>query len=341
VSPRTARHASLVMLATLVSLVVLAALGACRGGHSAGTIHVEKQDLLLVTRTPRIVKADLSNPSGPRRIGDDIVVAESGKGQISSVSVRDGSTRVLVSGFAKDSYAGYELSVQGLTVDPVSGLWIVCEAEGGGHVRIFDPKTFPTTAASGREIPLRSDPDDNPYAVAITLDRRIVVAGGTKRAYMSRFDILVQPALEPFIEVASGLAGLRVDDRSGDIFAAVVGSRPGDGSVVRWSPAVGPSSMATVAAGFTNLVDVAVGPNGALLAAEFGDFASESGGGKVWIVMADGSGRKALLLRGLDRPSGIDVAADGSVAISDFGRARNGGSGRLIDLAIAQPKQTR
>ncbi len=99
--------------------------------------------------------------------------------------------------------------------------------------------------------------------------------------------------------------------------------------------------MATIAGGFTNLVDVAPGPNGTLLAVEFGDFSKETGDGKVWIVASDGSGRKAPLLTHLDRPSGIDVTADGSVALTDFGPRRNGHAGRLIDLAIAAPTQAR
>lgn len=281
---------------------------------------------------PKILAQDLDNPMSPRLFRDRLVFSQSGKGQISMVSLQGGQVTPLITRFGMDAFGGYNISVQGILIDPRTSRWIVCAAEGPGRVFIFDPATFPTEAKSGREVPILGATDDNPFAAVLSADDRfLIISSGTSKAYRAIIKNGDPSPLEPFLEVETGIIGLTVDPVSGDVFGAVFGSSNGEGSVIRWPPAGDAESVKTVASGFNNLVDVAFTPEGRLLALEFGEF-GEAGEGAISIVATDGSGKITPLIKGIDNPSGIFVSPNHNLFITEFGVPINGQNGTIISV---------
>jgi hypothetical protein len=161
-----------------------------------------------------------------------------------------------------------------------------------------------------------------------------VVSGGTKTAYQGKFDTVGNPGpLKPVVEVETGLIGLTVDPKSGDIFGAVFGAGPGTGEIVRWDPTEQPAVLRKVATGFTNPVDVTFTPGGVLLALEFGEFGSK-GTGRVSIVAADGSGTVTPFITGLNNPTGFFISANNTLYLTEFGESANASQGTLISLKL-------
>lgn len=287
---------------------------------------------------PDLLAENLNNPSSPLPLGDDMVFAESGSGQVSKLTI-EGEIEPLITGFEMDEFGGYRISVLSITVDPRTDHWIISAAEGHGRISIFDPETFPTDAGQGQEIIIEGAFNDNPYATVLAGEGDILVAsGGTSKAYQSPIDDLINPAaLKPVFEIESGIIGITLDPISGDVFGAIFGSGPGDGSVVRWNPTEENISIETVASGFTNLVDVAFTLEGVLLALEFGGFDAR-GEGAVYVVATDGSGEFFPFITGLSNPSGIYVDENNTLYITEFNTPLNAQLGTLISVELIPVK---
>jgi hypothetical protein len=319
-------------LLSIPALLVLVMLGSCRRDPLA-RITVLDNPSFNVTSRPRLLAAHLNNPMSPRLAGNRLVVAESGAGRVSVVE--NEKTTPVISGFVIDQYDGYNISAEGITVDPSSGLWIITAAEGSGRVFVFNPSTFPTDARKGRVIPLEGAVDDNPFTAVLAAGGRILaVSGGTKSSYQGSFDAVNPGPLKPVIEVETGLIGLALDLKSGDVFGAVFGKGPGTGEIVRWDATKEPAVLQKVAAGLTNPVDVAFTKNRVLLSLEFGEYGSK-GTGKVSIVATDGSGSVTPFIVGLNNPSGLSVGSDNTLFITEFGETKNSSEGTLISLKLA------
>lgn len=305
-------------------------LGSCAKDPLARIAIVDNPWFKIASR-PRLLAANLNNPMSPRLAGDRLVVAESGAGNV--IAVENGKSTPVITGFVNERYENYNISAQGITIDPSSGLWIIAAAEGPGRVLLFNPSTYPAEAKSGREIRIQGAVDDNPFATVLAAGGRIlVVSGGTKAAYQGDFDAVGNPGpLKPVVEVESGLIGLTLDPKSGDVFGAVFGRGPGTGEIVRWDATKKPAVLRKVASGFTNPVDVTFTADGLLLSLEFGEFGSK-GSGRVAIVATDGSGSVTPLITGLNNPSGFFMNSDNTLFITEFGV--NSLEGTLISLKL-------
>ena len=296
-------------------------------------IRIANDGPIQAAASPQLVASELDNPMCPRVTPLGLVVVESGTGTVAAV--QDGKLKPLITGFAKDQFAGYDISAQGLTVDPQSNLWIVAAAEGPGRILLFDPKTFPTTADRGRNVPLKGAVDDNPYATVVTeRDRIIVASGGTKSAYQGRFDTMGELLpLDPAFTVDTGIIGITLDPRSGDVFGAIFGN--GNGSVVRWRAGLEPVKPAVVASGLRNPVDVAFTRDGTLLVLEIGQL-GKAEDGRVSVVLTDGSGKTIPFITGLDNPTGLSVGPDDTLYFTELGRRPNATAGTLISVRLAR-----
>lgn len=312
--------------------VVLGSILACK---PTGRIGVLSNPFLSAASKPKIMARDLDNPMSPRLFGDKLVFSQSGRGEVSAMPLEGGQVTSLITGFGLDTFGGYNISAQGITIDPRTGRWIVCAAERPGKVLMFDPATFPTDVVYDREIPVLGATDDNPFAaVLIDHSRILIVSSGTSKAYRAFIDDGHPPLLEPILEVETGIIGLAVDPVSGNVFGAIFGSSHGDGSIVRWDPASDTKSVRTVASGFSNLIDVAFTPEGKLLALEFGEF-GVAGKGAISIIATDGSGKITPFIKGLNNPSGIFVGSDQKLFITEFGVPANGQNGAIISIDLA------
>lgn len=315
--------------------LLIAVFGSCRHSREPEVrVKVVDNPWFKVASPPRLIAGHLSNPMSPRMRGSDLVVAESGSGTVSLIE--NGKATPLIKGFAQEKFENYKISVEGITIDPKSGWWIIASAEGPGRIQLFDPSTFPTDAQSGRDIMMEGAVDDNPYSTVLADGGRIlVVSGGTNKAYQGKFDQVRNPnPVKPVAEVETGLIGLAIEPKSGDVFAAVFGRGPGTGEVVRWDATAQPVVLRKVASGFTNPVDVAFTPDGVLLALEFGEFGSKEAG-RVFIVAIDGSGSITPFITGLNNPTGL-FFNNNIVYITEFGETANSSEGTLISLGVAR-----
>ncbi len=304
----------------------------CAKEDPLARVRVLDNPLLKVSSRPKLLAERLHNPMSPRLLGGRLVVAESGAGNLSAVE--GGKLKPLISGFVKDNFAGYDISAQGVTVDPETGWWIVAAAEGPGRILLFEPSSFPAEAKRGRDVPLEGATEDNPFGTVLAAGGRILVAsGGTRSAYQGEFTRVGNPnPLKPAFEVSTGLIGIALDPKSGDVFGAVFGNAPGTGTVVRWDATKQPVTLRTVAKGLTNPVDVAFTPDGMLLTLEFGGFGAK-GEGRISVVAADGA--VSPLVTGLNNPSGFFVAPDNTLYVTEYGPTMNAPEGTLLSMGLA------
>ena len=318
-----------------ILLTGLAALSACRPApDELKRIEILPNPILQAASRPTFLARNLNNPMSPRLIDGYVVFAQSGQGEVCRVSRTGGPVESLITGFAFDYFAGYKISAQCIAVDPATKQWIVCAAEGGGRGLAFTASRFPIDAASGREIALEGAVDDNPFDVVLPPGGRIIMSGGTAKAYGGVFRPDERMVLKPLFKVQTGITGLALDPKSGDVFGAVFGSGR-DGSVIRFRPNLDQPSIKTVATGFANLVDVAFTSDGILLALEFGDLKNKQGqmDGTISIVSTNGDGKITPFVRGLSHPSGLSIA-NRDLFITEFGDVLNGQRGNLISIRL-------
>jgi len=324
----------------LILFSALIALPTCkREPDQLKRIEILPNSLLAANSRPTLLATNLDNPESPFLYQDNVVFSQSGKGEISMVSQKGGPIKPLITGFAFDNFNNYKISVQGIVIDPVTKQWIVCAAEDAGYLLAFTPTSFPTTVATGRKIVLEGADADNPYDVVLPGGRIIIASGGTAKAYGGPYPINESGILKPLFTVSTGITGLAIDPKSGDVFGAVFGTTKPDGSVIRFQPTLEQPSIKTVASGFTNLVDVAFTPDGQLLALEFGSFPEEGkpiqSNGTVSIVSTDGTGKVTPLVRGLANPTGLFVS-DRALFITEFGASLNNQRGNLISIPLTK-----
>jgi hypothetical protein len=319
-------------LASILVLALSLAFISCkRSADPLAHIKVIDNPWLKVSAGPNLLAEHLNNPMAPRFVGGKLIFAESGTGNVSEVE--NGRAKPLITGFVKEQYDGFEISAEGITIDPASGLWIIALAQGPGRVQIFDPATFPTEATKGRDVRIEGATDDNPFATVLAAGGRIlVVSGGTKTAYQGKFEPAGDSnSVRPVFQVKTGLIGLAVDPKSGDVFGAVFGDAPGSGEIIRWDSTREPVSTRTVARGLTRAVALVFTNDGVLLASEFGDYGG-TGQGKVSIVATDGSGSVTPFITGLNNPSGLSLGLENTLYIAELGESINSNAGTLISL---------
>jgi hypothetical protein len=323
----------------VASLLLCMMLASCkREAGPPARIQVLDNPWLKAPARPILMAEHLNNPMSPRLVGERLVFAESGAGNVSVVE--NGKTSPLIKGFAREEYDGFQISAQGITVDEASGLWIVAAAEGPGRILLFNPSTFPTDAGRGRVITLEGAVDDNPFATVLAAGGRIlVVSGGTKTAYQGAFDPAGNSGpVKPVFQVKTGLIGVAVDPKSGDVFGAVFGNAPGSAEVVRWDATKEPVTLKTVATGLTYAIDLAFTRDGTLLVTEFGSYGGKAQG-RVSIVATDGSGSVTPFITGLNNPSGIYVSPENNLYLTEFGETANAQGGTLISLKLVPASQ--
>lgn len=322
----------------LILCGALVALLTCRRQpQELKRVEILPNQVLSVKSGPTLLATNLDNPQSPVMFEGNVVFSQSAKGEVSMVPKAGGPVKPLITGFAFDDYAPYKISVQCVVIDPATKQWFVCDAVGAGRLLAFTPSSFPTTAAAGREVKLEGAVADNPYDAVIP-GRIIIASGGTAKAYSGLLEITLPEVLRPLFEVKTGITGLAVDPRSGDVFGAVFGTMKPDGSIIRFKPGVESPALTQVASGFTNLVDVAFTPDGTLLALEFGSFIKEGEqtphNGAVYIVATDGSGKVTPFIRGLANPSGLSITPNGELLITEFGTSLNSQRGNLMSLTL-------
>lgn len=330
------QHKIKAILFPVIMFLWIIILASCNNDHRLDKVVIHENPFVTVTSKPVVLADHLDNPAAPVFIGNRLIFSESGKGTI--YEYKDNEKVALIKGFGLDSYAGYSISVLGLTPVPGKNTWIVAASQDDGHILLFDESTFPTTAAKGREIPFERTEPSNPFAVLLAHKGSILVAtGGTKSVYQSIFNLVDPAPLKPVFDVPTGMEGMAEDPKTGDVYGAIVGSGKNDGSLVRWNPASDSIQLHTLAAGFSNLVGVLMMPNGLLLVLEFGAFGVPESG-RVSVIDPNNPDKIYPLISGLDFPSGFSLSADNTLLISTFGKKQSTPDGMAITLQIAPKK---
>ena len=310
---------------------LLLPLAACGPRGPAVADHVVREDNehYAFTSEVRVLVESLENPGSPVPHEGRLIYAESGRGVVASVPIEGGPVVEHIRGFALDEFAGYTISVQGITIEPTTGSWIVAAADGPGRITAFDPARFPSETLGGTLIELVGAVDDNPWETVFVGDL-LVASGGTSKGYAGIFDPSQPMALAPVLEVETGVIGIAADAASKVVYGAVFGAGPGTGSIVAWDTGNDYASRVVVE-GLSNPVDVTVTPEGLLLIVEFGEF-DTAGTGRVLVAPIAG-GPAVLLLSGLNAPSGV-AFADGSLYVAEFGAQPGSRSGQLLVVGL-------
>ena len=324
--------------ATALSVVLLALhFFSCKRPELEERLVIHENEAIKLSH-PGKVAEELLNPASPQIVNDELVFSESGAGTVNKV--KDGKVIPLITGFVSDNYGGYNISAQGITIDPESGLWIVCAAESEGKLFIYDPKNFPMKASEGRLVQLVGATEDNPWE-AILLKKIIIASGGTKKQYSGWFDRVNPVSLFPSFSVETGLIGIAKHPVRDEIYGAVFGIPPDGGSIIKWHS---PDSVIkndiqtnyeTIASGLRNVVDVAFTKQGTLLALEFGQF-NESKSGRL-LLIDEKTGKSTPIIEGLNSPSSFFIdEKNNTIYISEFGVPANKKNGNLISLQFKE-----
>ncbi|MGH7426769.1 MAG: hypothetical protein ACREJ4_00095 [Candidatus Methylomirabilaceae bacterium] len=131
---------------------------------------LEQNEYYRFTSDVRILIDSLDNPGSPVPHEGRLVYAESGRGVVASVPIRGEPVVQHIRGFTTDQFADYIISVQGITIEPTTGSWIVAVAEGRGRIIAFDSTRFPAEVADGKLIELVGAVDDNPWETVFLTD---------------------------------------------------------------------------------------------------------------------------------------------------------------------------
>lgn len=313
--------------------ILILAIYSCQPSDLEKRLIINENESIQLSH-PKVVLDKLVNPASPLIVNGALIFSESGTGTINKIE--KGKVVPLITGFKKDNYGGYDISAQGITVEPRSGLWVVCAAEAEGKVYIYDPKNFPIDAEKGRPIELVGAIDDNPWESVIIGDI-IVASGGTAKQYQGIFDEINPFPLSPVFSVATGLIGMAKHPTRSEVFGAVFGIPPNGGSIIKWTPSISDTQdstsveIATIATGLRNIVDVAFTKQGTLFALEFGDFNAE-GSGRL-LVVNEKNGEFISILEGLNSPSSMTFDEKKQlIYISEFSVPANEKNGKLIQL---------
>lgn len=319
----------------LLAFVLLSLGAGCTDGQ-AGPIRVLENPYLHVSQGPTVMAEGLDHPAAPRRVGEDVIFAEGGKGTINRLD--DQRVIPLIEGFGVDDYFGYSVSVLGIEFVPEQNFWLVASAEGEGRVYIFDAEEMPSSARLGQALAFDDTTELNPFDVLLIPEQSTLLAsGGTSKVYLAPFDAVNPSPLRPVLEVETGIAGLALDPESGLVYAAVIGSGKGDGAVIRWDPAASLIEPETMAAGFNNLVDLMVMSDGLILALEFGSFDADHSGR---VLIVDETGEVLPFITGLDAPSGFYLDEAGTLMITTFGTPGRS-DGTLLSFTLDSPSVPR
>jgi len=101
---------------------------------------------------------------------------------------------------------------------------------------------------------------------------------------------------------------------------------PGSADVFRYDFA---NPVTTFASGFSNLVDIAAGPDNSLYLLQYRNDYWASALGSILKLGLDGSGSVETLFSGLTNPTALAVAPDGTIYVTNNG---NGVNGELLQL---------
>jgi hypothetical protein len=321
----SARNILVVLLATIFF--------SCKKSELEKRLIIHDSNIIQFSHPKKIV-GELLDPTSPILVNDELIFSESGAGNV--CKVKDGKVVPLITGFVNDNYGGYNISAQGITVEPESGLWIVCAAEGAGKIFIYDPNKFPIKASEGRQAELVGATEDNPWE-AIVSKGVIIVSGGTKTQYQGKFDGGDPAKLFPVFSVQTGLIGITKHPLRDEFYGAEFGIPPDGGSIIKWSSTnlnskdSAVKKYETISIGLHNVVDVGFTAKGTLLALEFGEFNAGKSGR---LLTIDEKTRKSTpLLEGLNSPSSFTLdEKNGKIYISEFGVPANTKNGNLISL---------
>jgi len=307
-----------------------------KGENGLKFLNIKKNNYLRLSTNPKILAKDLANPAAPFFLKNRILFSESAKGNI--LELQNGKVKSLITGFGLDSYAGYPISVMGMTTDLNQEKLIVCASEDEGHIFVYDIKELPTKKQENVEIPFERVEPANPFDVIISDEGRILTAtGGTKAAYQGPLNLKKPEPLLPIFEVSTGIAGMTQDEENGIIYSAVTGSGKNDGAIVKWNVKDQESEPEYITTGFTNLVDLHFLPGNILLALEFGQFGVPQTG-NLKIVDLRQPEIIVPFVSGLDAPTGLDMNDELQVLISTFGKEMKKPDGMLIQLDMEYAK---
>ena len=294
---RSRKAALLAAVGTAVVVLPATPAGAGGGGHGHG--HGHGQPVTTVA----------TGLDGPRQLNDyrgsRLVVAESGSGEVSSVSMRTGEVVTLLSGLVSPQGVDYDRGRLYVATGeaggppeegappapPVPGATSLVVAEPGGPVL----QTIDLLAHELAENPdgqLQFGPDgapvdalSNPYAV-LSVGRRVLVADAGANAVLS------------------------VDRRSGEVSTffvpPVVTDVPGCETAMNNPGTVGCDPVPT---------GIAQGPRGRVYVSTLG--AEVPGAGRVYVLSP--KGEVVDVIEGLTSPTGLAVDGHGTVYVSNVG----------------------
>ena len=289
---RRFRKTAVVAMAGAAVVVLPAAPAGAGGGHGHG----------------EPVSTVATGLDGPRQLddyrGNRVVVAESGSGEVSSVSLRSGRVETLLSGLVSPQGVDYDRGrlyvatgepgppVEGAEPGaPTPGATSLVIAEPGGPVlRTVDLLAYERAANPDGQLQFGPDgaPVDtlsNPYAV-LAQGRRVLVADAGANAVLS------------------------VDPRTGDVSTffvpPVVTDVPGCEAAENNPGTVGCDPVPT---------GIAQGPRGQVYVSTLG--AEVPGAGRVYVLSS--RGRVLDVIEGLTSPTGLAVDRRGTVYVSNVG----------------------
>lgn len=296
---------------------------------------------------------------GPRQIdhfrGNSFLVAESDSGEISSVNSDTGAVQTLLTFGTPESPSvpqgvdwTYERQLMAVALGETAGGPEAPPTQvelppPGTPVPTCTPTTeLPTAAAvaliDGRTLTARLSCDLLAYELVVNPDRQNPVdeEGIAVDALSNPFGVLIQEQ-RVLVADAGANAVLSIDQRNGRIKTFFVPPNVTDG------PCAGepnnPAGNGYPAAVGCDSVPTAVvqGPRGTIYVTTLGGLAP--GAGRVYVL--DSGGRLLRTITGLNAPTGIAVADDGTVYVSELFGATSGGEpdpsgpppGRVVRIA--------
>jgi sugar lactone lactonase YvrE len=305
-----------------------------------------------------VTEAGISGGAGPSTLvrGAAHVYTETG----SVTRIEGGLQSRVVSGLPS-KYTGVTVGggAQDIEFDATGGAWIAIGAAIDPAVRFTDlaPNGFglgqvrtPTGAVDVAGYETSNNPaggplDSNAWRLSRVADGMLVTdAGGNSLLHIGSagaittvaiFDSRPLGGMNPTESVPTGLA---VGPDGAYYVAELTGLPypPGAARIHRVDPGI--AAPTTFATGFTNLVDIAFGPDGSLYALELdaNGLLNPGSEGALWRITPDGS-RQLVFSEGLVSPAGLAIGSDGSFYVSNFGNGN--GVGQVLQItAVPEPE---
>jgi sugar lactone lactonase YvrE len=212
-----------------------------------------------------------------------------------------------------------------------------------GRIYAFDTggvTSFADVAAfEGANNPAGGPVDSNPFHAAATADGLVVtdaggnsllkVAGDGSVSLVATFPArFIGPPVPMSESVPTGVAV----GPGGNYYVAELTGFPFTQNAARIYQVTPTGTVTTFRDGFTNITDIAFGPDGNLYVLEFDDNGRITPGGSGALIRVAADGTQQVLFSGLIGPTGLEIGADGAFYVTNFGSSE--GQGQVLRIAM-------